>query len=480
MTTLVGDLMALLLQRQTVDLHHVVKHAGKHGDHIAIAIPVEPGLVGERVQHQAGQVDGPQQAAAVGGEGLFAAVVGVQAIGVKGIDARNLHVVHILHAIRFDSRHSGDKALPVQTPFVARQRLVQSRLFGRVGKTYALREFSHVGAADHQFVLRTGGIQSTAATTVGQQGLARGSALAVQGRVDTQTQKHALHRLQCGNVRLCQPHADTLGLRTLDRAIGIKQAAQQAAVEIAGRRLHLRRNGFCARCHAEPMCQLAQCAGRKPVFVAPCHFLPTGKIGAVRQAARSCQRCGHDPFHPVGAATLIDCKGAGPHREHGLVRLQRAIANQQPDQVTLVTSISAGPLCGTAVVVEQHLVAGRQFARCAPFGFHAPAIQAGDATHTVVGSKAQRRPFPGLQTHNGFGCGAEKAFRATGVVTAVHTRKKRRACERGNLPGTFAGLHPGIRSDTGIGRADIFQPPVVVHLVDAVDENEARLGEVVG
>ena len=32
----------------------------------------------------------------------------------------------------------------------------------------------------------------------------------------------------------------------------------------------------------------------------------------------------------------------------------------------------------------------------------------------------------------------------------------------------------------GVGGADVLAPPVVVHLVDAVDQDEARLGEVVG
>ena len=31
----------------------------------------------------------------------------------------------------------------------------------------------------------------------------------------------------------------------------------------------------------------------------------------------------------------------------------------------------------------------------------------------------------------------------------------------------------------GVGGADVLAPPVVVHLVDAVDQDEARLGEVV-
>ncbi len=38
----------------------------------------------------------------------------------------------------------------------------------------------------------------------------------------------------------------------------------------------------------------------------------------------------------------------------------------------------------------------------------------------------------------------------------------------------------GIRSHAGIGGANIFGPPIVVHFVDFIDEDEARLGKVVG
>ena len=43
-----------------------------------------------------------------------------------------------------------------------------------------------------------------------------------------------------------------------------------------------------------------------------------------------------------------------------------------------------------------------------------------------------------------------------------------------------SALQARIGGDARVGGADVLAPPVVVHLVDAVDEDEARLGEVVG
>jgi hypothetical protein len=46
---LAHDFLALLLQRQAVDLDHVVEHAGEHAHDFLVFLEVERGLVGERV-----------------------------------------------------------------------------------------------------------------------------------------------------------------------------------------------------------------------------------------------------------------------------------------------------------------------------------------------------------------------------------------------------------------------------------------------
>ena len=57
MTTLAHDFIALAAQRETVNLNHVVEHAGKYRDDLAVLVPVEAGLFRKRVFHEPGQVD---------------------------------------------------------------------------------------------------------------------------------------------------------------------------------------------------------------------------------------------------------------------------------------------------------------------------------------------------------------------------------------------------------------------------------------
>ncbi len=76
MAALALDLVALLLQRQAVDLDDVVQHAGEDAHHLAVLVPVEARFVAERVDDEAGQVDRAQQAGAVGRQRLLAAGVG--------------------------------------------------------------------------------------------------------------------------------------------------------------------------------------------------------------------------------------------------------------------------------------------------------------------------------------------------------------------------------------------------------------------
>ena len=64
---LVFDLVALLAQRKTIHLDHVVQHAGEDLDRLAVLVEVEAGFLGEGLVDEAGQVHRAQQAGAVGG-----------------------------------------------------------------------------------------------------------------------------------------------------------------------------------------------------------------------------------------------------------------------------------------------------------------------------------------------------------------------------------------------------------------------------
>ena len=57
----------------------------------------------------------------------------------------------------------------------------------------------------------------------------------------------------------------------------------------------------------------------------------------------------------------------------------------------------------------------------------------------------------------------------------IHTR----VIQITDLHHAVARCKTRIRCYTWVRRANVFAPPVIVHLVDAVDENEARLGEVI-
>ncbi len=132
------------------------------------------------------------------------------------------------------------------------------------------------------------------------------------------------------------------------------------------------------------------------------------------------------------------------------------------------------------MILQQHLVAGLQIAGRAPLGGQPEARERGDAAHAVIGGEAQRVAFRGGQVDQRLEGRAEEAFGGALMIEAVDTRLELLADELGHLARTLAGLHPGVGGDAGVGGADVLAPPVVVHLIDAVDEDEPRLGEVVG
>ena len=101
MAALAHDLVALLLQRQAVDLDHVVEHAGEHVHHFAVFVPVETGLVGERVAHEVGEVDRAEQAGAVRRQRLLAARVGGADVLAPPV------VVHLVDAVDQDETRLG-------------------------------------------------------------------------------------------------------------------------------------------------------------------------------------------------------------------------------------------------------------------------------------------------------------------------------------------------------------------------------------
>ena len=102
MTTLVGDLAALLLERQAVNLDDVVQHAGEDLDHLAVFRPVELRLRGEGLLHEAGEIHGAQQARTVRRQRLLTAGVGGAHVFAPPV------VVHLIDAVDENEARLGE------------------------------------------------------------------------------------------------------------------------------------------------------------------------------------------------------------------------------------------------------------------------------------------------------------------------------------------------------------------------------------
>ena len=90
-----------------------------------------------------------------------------------------------------------------------------------------------------------------------------------------------------------------------------------------------------------------------------------------------------------------------PDRQHGLVRLERAVPHQQAQQITLRRSACALPSAQSALVLQQHFVARLQRSSGYPLGLQRIACFVRDAAHAVVRSQAQAVAFTGLQAKHG-------------------------------------------------------------------------------
>ncbi len=101
MTALADDLVALLRQRQAVDFDHIVQHAGEHLHHLAIGLPVESRIVGERIDHEFREIHRTQKTGSVRGQRLFPARIG--GANVLGPPV----VVHLVHFIDEDEAGLG-------------------------------------------------------------------------------------------------------------------------------------------------------------------------------------------------------------------------------------------------------------------------------------------------------------------------------------------------------------------------------------
>ncbi len=258
-----------------------------------------------------------------------------------------------------------------------------------VGEADARGETGHVGAADDKFVVRGAVITLPASLAVRQQPLAGGPALEIKPRDDTEAQQHPLNRLESCRVVLGEANADPLALISLHRSIGVEQAAQKAGVEPARSPLDCGCDRLSTRLQPEFEGESTNGGQCKPGFAASRNFDPTGEVRAVRQGARGRQGLLHDRQHARAFDLAVGHGSAWPRGQHGLVPLQGAVAQQQPDQIAFGLAMGAGPSRPGAVIVQQHLVPRRQIARLGPRRLEPSAGLAHDAPDRVLGRDAK-------------------------------------------------------------------------------------------
>ena len=166
--------------------------------------------------------------------------------------------------------------------------------------------------------------------------------------------------------------------------------------------------------------------------------------------------------------------GPGPEGQDGLVLLERAVAQEQTDQIALGQAVLAGPGGQGAMVAKDQFVAGDELCRFDPGRAEAAGL-AGGPQHLMVAGQAQAVAFAGGQTVNGLDAGDEKAVGSGRMHGPVEDQGHDAAGQLPGLPGAVGGHDPGVAGDAWISRFDGSQGRGGVVPVDAVEEDDARI-----
>ena len=199
----------------------------------------------------------------------------------------------------------------------------------------------------------------------------------------------------------------------------------------------------------------------------------------MRERARGCLCLGHDTVDAERRAP-IGRELCGPGGKHRFVRLENAIAYEQAHQIALGRSMAAGPRRRLAMIMYDDEIAGLKLARGAPFLDRAPPGQGAHDAHRMIRGQAEGEALAGTETYHRFAPGAVEALRPRRTSAPADQRRKRPADELTDLARTFRRMNPRVGGDAGIGRRDGLAIMEVVEAVDAVDEDDARLGIAVG
>ena len=341
-------------------------------------------------------------------------------------------------------------------------------------------ESREVLAGDDELVLCPHLILARAAPTVGQASRARLPAVPVEPRDHPGAKEHPLHLDEQLLVALGEADAHPLSLVALDAPVGVEETAEKAALERRGASVHRGGDRLSSGAKAEIARQALERPELHPVLAPAVDRVPAPEVAAARKLARRRPRRVHDRLDSRALVAAVDREGARPGGEHRGVRLQRPVADEEPDQVTLRPRAGTVPVPRLAVVVEHDLVAGAKAPCLRPLGLHRVAGAVGHPANPVVGGEGQAVSFAGLQGDDALAPGREEPAPVRRMRGAVDDRLERPSDEVRHLPRPAGRLDPGIRGDAGIGGADLLAEPVVVHLVDLVDQHEPRLREVVG
>src|SRR5438876_8901695 len=132
------------------------------------------------------------------------------------------------------------------------------------------------------------------------------------------------------------------------------------------------------------------------------------------------------------------------------------------------------------MIVQHDAIAGAKLTRGTPLCLARPARQLRIPAHAVIRREPYRVTLCRLDAHDGPACRHEEAFGTARMVLAVDPSHELPTNQLANLTWPFARLYPRVGRDARVSSADILAPPVVVHLVHAVDEDEPGFGELVG
>ena len=132
------------------------------------------------------------------------------------------------------------------------------------------------------------------------------------------------------------------------------------------------------------------------------------------------------------------------------------------------------------MIVQDDHVARRQIAGRLPHPVDPVPGAAAGGQHPVIGGQAQAMTLPRPHREHRFAARREETGRTGLDIPPVYPRHESAADQIAYLPRPVAGVHPGIGSDAGVGGVDGLAVGEVVACVDAVDEDHARFGGVVG